>query len=828
LQYALSNTALGDEVWVAGGEYKPAVSDRSVSFELLDAVPMYGGFAMTETLREQRNWVTHVVTLSGDLNGNGMDDADSYHVVRADAVTHGTIFDGFVVTGGHANGVEPNDRGAGMVNHGGNPTLRNVTFIHNAADAASGFGGGMFNDYSGPLLINTVFISNTAYNGGGMANWKSTGIVITGTLFVDNAADSGGGMFNEDSSPSLTDVTFRANSAASAGGAMANWNESSPILESATVLSNTAFTGGGIYSVYDSKPALTNVTLAGNTADNGGGIYNDVNSDASLVNVAFRGNVAAGGFGGGLQVNRSSASLVNTVFISNTAYAGGGVSSDHARLSLVNATFGGNTADSGGAFANDQYSIAIITNTVIWGNSVPGITNTIGAITVSFSLLQNDCPTGASCLSNVLTGTNPLFVNLAAGDLRLRVGSPAVDAGNNDAIPPGITFDLAGTHRRLDVTGAPDTGYGEPPLVDMGAYEIAVPDVAVSARARRGAAPGQPVTYTVIFSNAGSLPAAGVVITDILPQGLSLTPFEMTHSGAAITPTGGGGYTWQVQDLPPGAGGVITLSATSRQDLSSLPQIFTNTVTITATTPDGNARNNDAAARLPVVSPNTTLTLTSRPNPSYVDEPAYFTVTVKGGSTGIVTPTGIVSLGLPGEVVELAVDERGTARYATSTLPRGTHAITAEYGGDDIFLPSAAALAGGQVVTDSPISNLVISNDGPTVLGRASTFTVTSKGSNIIYTWDWGDGPPHQNLSPVTPAIGTAAPITFSHTYTPANTYTARLTATNSVSRLVVTSTIKIVEVRPRAFMPALTCVILSSPRVFIPLLMKATAGTSR
>ncbi len=55
LQVAIASASAGDEIWVAAGTYKPAVSDRAVSFRLLNGVKYYGGFAGTEASMSERN-----------------------------------------------------------------------------------------------------------------------------------------------------------------------------------------------------------------------------------------------------------------------------------------------------------------------------------------------------------------------------------------------------------------------------------------------------------------------------------------------------------------------------------------------------------------------------------------------------------------------------------------------------------------------------------------------------------------------------------------------------------------------------------------------------
>jgi len=56
-------------------------------------------------------------------------------------------------------------------------------------------------------------------------------------------------------------------------------------------------------------------------------------------------------------------------------------------------------------------------------------------------------------------------------DLRLLSGSPAIDAAQNSA-GPSSGSDLDGGPRRIDDPTVPDTGLGDAPIIDMGAYEF--------------------------------------------------------------------------------------------------------------------------------------------------------------------------------------------------------------------------------------------------------------------------------------------------------------------------------------------------------------------
>jgi chitinase len=82
----------------------------------------------------------------------------------------------------------------------------------------------------------------------------------------------------------------------------------------------------------------------------------------------------------------------------------------------------------------------------------------------------------------------------------------------------------------------------------------------------------------------------------------------------------------------------------------------------------------------------------------------------------------------------------------------------------------------------TPISGLTAANDGPTVFGNPTQLTATiTNGDNVTYEWDFGDGD-----------SDTGAVV--SHQYAAPGTYTAEVTATNSVNQETATTIVHVDE----------------------------------
>ena len=256
-----ASSAGGGEVWIAKGTYK-----HGSAMTMKNNVAIYGGFAGTETSKEERVEGNNTI-----LDGEGKYRVFYNYYTSSNKLTNSAKLDNVTIQNGYAS-----YGGAGMCNNYASPEITNCTFSGNSA---SHYGGGMYNDSSSPVLTNCTFSGNSAGDGGGVYNSSSSSPVLTNCTFSGNSAGDGGGMYNTNSSPILTNCTFTNNSA-SGGGGMYNYDSSSPKLTNCTFTNNSAGSGGGMYNLY-SSPSLTNCILWGNTASYSGNEISNLNSNSN-------------------------------------------------------------------------------------------------------------------------------------------------------------------------------------------------------------------------------------------------------------------------------------------------------------------------------------------------------------------------------------------------------------------------------------------------------------------------------------------------------------------------------------------------------------------
>ena len=269
----LSAPPAGTQVWVAGGTYYPVSNpsnpptelEKSATFQLMDGVGIYGGFAGTEGTLDERDPSVNVTILSGDIGVPSNSDDNIFHVVTGSVTDSTAVLDGFTITAGNAIEDPAELNGGGILNVGGSPTISNMVISNNEGV----FGGGMFN-YNGasPTVTNVTFSGNSAVRGAGMYN-------------------------NTNSSPTVTNVTFATNTASFRGGGMTT-SGGTPTLRNVTFYGNSAPKGGAMHNAANGDPTLINVTFSENTAsEDGESIFNDFSDPVIINSILYNDNAGS-------------------------------------------------------------------------------------------------------------------------------------------------------------------------------------------------------------------------------------------------------------------------------------------------------------------------------------------------------------------------------------------------------------------------------------------------------------------------------------------------------------------------------------------------------
>jgi len=199
---ATSATSAGDEIWVQAGTY------TSTSGGVANGVGLYGGFAGTETTRDQRDSRANGTVLIGAANAT---------VVY---VSGSAIVDGFTIRSAKPSTGTPTDVGIQSYQFTGR--------ISNNIIEAHGAGGVLLAGPGTPEIRGNIFRGNSSRFGGGLHLVTQCNALVADNLFFANRAftsgtgtGAGGGLGAVSScAPTIVNNTFVANSAAASGGAL--------------------------------------------------------------------------------------------------------------------------------------------------------------------------------------------------------------------------------------------------------------------------------------------------------------------------------------------------------------------------------------------------------------------------------------------------------------------------------------------------------------------------------------------------------------------------------------------------------------------------------
>jgi hypothetical protein len=329
--------------------------------------------------------------------------------------------------------------------------------------------GGLFSYFGSVLLMNSTVTGNSA---------------IGYPLGCCGGTGKGGGVYSMGGDLTLIDSTVGANYSDLWGGGIECVGTDLRVIDSKVTANRSRdgspgifFDGGGMSSMTIANTTISGNTVTGPVAYSGGAVTCLYGAAVIMTSSLINDNAA----GSGVELRFSSTALiVNSIVERND---GTGISvgpwfgADDSTLTLINSTI---TSNSGAGIRvgvpSSYYPSAQVENSILWNNGSSLVVGQYATASVSRSLVEGGWP-GAGNLD-----VNPLFVDSLGDDYRLRHGSPCIDAGDNSAVPLGITTDILGLPRFTDDRLTRDTGVGAPPVVDMGAHEGSV---LVGPRARR-------------------------------------------------------------------------------------------------------------------------------------------------------------------------------------------------------------------------------------------------------------------------------------------------------------------------------------------------------
>lgn len=295
---ALDHARDNDEIWIAGGTYKPHASSRSTYFDIIRSnLKIYGGFDGTETQISDRIFGSNTTILSGDLDSddtnvpgyypnysNGTRNADnSYHVVNITTTGNDLLLDGLTISDAH-NNLSSSESGGAIIKEKtvAKLTLKNCIIKDNVSRNAN----------SG--LLAEFDLNNTSGTRGEL--------VVENCQFINNMSRLGSGIYSFIRDNTNVDITVVNN--------IFDKNLSADLTATVKGLSGSA---GWIRMLGNNSDA--NLNFMNNTLVNN--IDEGTNAVVTVTNHAVLGVTSDSGFTGTLDAN-----IANSIFWNNKTIGG--------------------------------------------------------------------------------------------------------------------------------------------------------------------------------------------------------------------------------------------------------------------------------------------------------------------------------------------------------------------------------------------------------------------------------------------------------------------------------------------------------------------------
>lgn len=394
-----------------------------------------------------------VVNNYADHGGGIYNDGGSSDIVK--------IVDSLIANNGAYSDQSIVVRGGGIHNGSGSMEVRHSRITGNGISSAgnNGVGGGVYNDSGTLLIVDSLVAGNFAFTTQPDPHFHGSGFGIgiyndkNGTLEIRDSA------VNENYTQDRPFSGF--------GGAI--YNGGAATVLRTTISSNfPSISGGGLYNT--GLAEVIDSTLRQNsTRRSGGGIYNHSSGVLTITGSTLNDNTSVQsllGSGGGL-ANTGLVTILNSTLSGNHVDSSGGAIHNSGPLTIVNSTLSDNYSypnglNSGGNIRNIGAGDVRIGNSILKSDSTDATVNNSARIV---SVGYNICSDGGG---GVFTGRGDrINTDPAIGPLQnnggltlthgLIPGSPAIDAGDPNFIPPPF-FDQRGPGYNRVYNGLLDIG----------------------------------------------------------------------------------------------------------------------------------------------------------------------------------------------------------------------------------------------------------------------------------------------------------------------------------------------------------------------------------